>query len=72
MTNTTQFSTSIGKRTIKSESNMRVSKPAANKILRVTEEYCEEIAETAIQIAENQGRETVRREDIRQALRQHR
>lgn len=67
-----EFSKAAGKRLIKTETNKRVAEDAGIEILKELTEYGEEIARTAKQYAEHSGRKTIREEDMRQAIRDHR
>lgn len=63
-----EFSTSKMKDLIKSETNKRVSKDAAEELREVLETYAGDISETAINVAKDNDRKTVRGEDVRDAL----
>lgn len=64
-----EFSTSKMKDLIKSETSKRVSKGAAEELREVLETYAGDISEQAINVAKDDGRKTVRGEDVRDALR---
>lgn len=64
-----EFSTSKMKDLIKSETSKRVSKGAAEELREVLETYAGDISEQAIKVAKDDGRKTVRGEDVRNALR---
>ena len=64
-----EFSISKMKQIIKEESNKRVSEDSAEELRSVLERFAGDVAEEAIALAEEDGRKTVRDEDIRQALR---
>lgn len=63
-----EFSTRSIKKQLQNQTDKQVSKGAADSLAGELDEYGEEIAETAVQIAEDQGRITVREEDIRKAI----
>lgn len=65
-----QFSTSAMKRLIKTETDKRVAEDAANILGTQIDGYGTEVAEEAITIANDNGRKTVRAEDIKDAVRQ--
>lgn len=64
-----EFSTSKMKDLIKSETSKRVSKGAAEELREVLETYAGDISEQSIKVAKDDGRKTVRGEDVRNALR---
>jgi histone H3/H4 len=64
-----EFSISKMKQIIKENSNKRVSEGSAEELREVLEMYAGDIAEEAIAVAKDDGRKTVRGEDIRKALR---
>ena len=70
MSNDTQFSTAAGRRVIKSETDKRVSESAAIELLQNLECYGRDVTVKAQEIAEHAGRKTVRRGDVREAIRQ--
>lgn len=63
-----EFSIYKMKEVIRSTSNKRVSRDAANELNDELEIYGEDIAERAIKIADERGRKTVRQNDIRDAI----
>ncbi|MFO7793612.1 MAG: histone [Candidatus Nanohaloarchaea archaeon] len=63
-----EFTTPKMKETIKKQTSKRVSEDAANSLGDILETFAGDVAEEAKAIAEEDGRKTVRREDIRQAL----
>lgn len=63
-----EFSTLKMKEVLKSQTTKRVSKDAASALSERLENYGEEVAKKAIKLAEEDGRVTVRKEDIRAAL----
>ena len=64
------FSTSAMKRVIRSQSDKRVSKDSAKLLNSELEGRAEEVSELAIEHAEEDGRMTVREEDVRKAISQ--
>lgn len=64
-----EFSTSKMKEIFKSQGNKRVSEDSAEELATVLETFAGDVAEEAIAIAKEDGRKTVREEDIKQALR---
>jgi histone H3/H4 len=69
MTNDSEFSTSAGHRLLKNQTNKRVSADAGDQLVEILQERGTEIAEQAKEYAEAAGRKTVRKEDIRRAVR---
>jgi len=69
MSNDTEFSTNAGHKLLKNHTNKRVSEDAADNLVEILEENGLEIAEQAKEFAEAAGRKTVRKEDIRRAVR---
>lgn len=65
-----EFSVRGMKHAISNETNKRVSEDAATELGNLLQHYGEEISELAIEHAENNGRETVREEDIIHGLKQ--
>lgn len=63
-----EFSTAKMKQMIKSQGNKQVSDESAEKLGEILEMFGGDIAEEARAIAEDDGRKTVRAEDIREAL----
>jgi len=63
-----EFTTPKMKETIKKQTSKRVSEDAANSLGTILETFAGDVAEEAKAVAEEDGRKTVRREDIRQAL----
>lgn len=64
-----EFSTSKMKEIFKSQGNKRVSEDSAEELATVLETFAGDVAEEAIAIAKEDGRKTVREEDIKEALR---
>jgi histone H3/H4 len=64
-----EFSNAKMKEVIKSKTSKRVSENASKELGNVLEMFAGDVAEEARAIAEENGRKTVRREDIKQALR---
>lgn len=63
-----EFSNTKMKDMIKGEGNKRVAEEAADLLGEVIETFAGDVAEEAIAIAKEDGRKTVREDDIRQAL----
>jgi len=63
-----EFSKAKMKEMIKDQTSKRVSEEGAVKFGEVLEQYAGDIAEAAIAEAEDNGRKTVRAEDIRESL----
>jgi histone H3/H4 len=57
------------KQLIKENSNKRVSEGSAEELRNVLEMYAGDIAEEALAVANDNDRKTVRKEDIKEALR---
>jgi len=53
---------------IKNQGDKRVSKDGAQELSSILEMFAGDVAEEAVGIAEDDGRKTVRGEDIKQAL----
>ncbi|MFB6193208.1 MAG: histone [Candidatus Nanohaloarchaea archaeon] len=64
-----EFSTAKMKEMIKGEGNKRVSEESAERLGEILETFAGDVAEEAIAIAKEDGRKTVRAEDIKKALR---
>ena len=64
-----EFSISKMKEMIKNQGNKRVSEDSAEKLGEVLEMFAGDVAEEAVGIAEDDGRKTVRADDIKEALR---
>ncbi|QKQ98138.1 histone [Candidatus Nanohaloarchaea archaeon] len=64
-----EFSIYRMKQVLKGETDKRVSEDAATALGEQMDEYGEEVASRAVDIAAEDGRKTVRAEDIRKALR---
>lgn len=64
-----EFSISKMKEMIKNQGDKRVSEGSAEKLGNVLETFAGDVAEEAVAVAEENGRKTVRAEDVRQALR---
>ena len=56
------------KEIIKSQGDKRVSEGSAEELRSVMERFAGDVAEEAIAVAKEDGRKTVRAEDIREAL----
>lgn len=56
------------KEMIKSQGDKRVSEDAADELRQILEMFAGDVAEEAIAVANEDGRKTVRSEDIREAL----
>lgn len=56
------------KELIKSQGDKRVSEDSAKELGEVLERFAGDVAEEAIAVAREEGRKTVRAEDIRKAL----
>jgi histone H3/H4 len=63
-----EFSNAKMKDVIKSKTSKRVSENASTELGNVLEMFAGDVAEEAQALAEEAGRKTVRREDIKQAL----
>lgn len=63
-----EFSISKMKELIKSQGDKRVSEDSAKELGNVLERFAGDVAEEAIAVAREDGRKTVRAEDIKQAL----
>lgn len=63
-----EFSISKMKELIKSQGDKRVSEDSAKELGEVLERFAGDVAEEAIAVAREEGRKTVRAEDIRKAL----
>lgn len=63
-----EFSNAKMKYVIKSKTSKRVSENASTELGNVLEMFAGDVAEEAQALAEEAGRKTVRREDIKQAL----
>ena len=66
-----KFSTRSITQQLKNQTDKRVSKEAANSLAEELDGYGEEIAEKAVEIANDADRITVREEDMRKAILQH-
>lgn len=64
-----EFSISKMKEMIKSQGDKRVSEDAADEMRKILEMFAGDVAEEAIAVARENERKTVRREDIKEALR---
>jgi histone H3/H4 len=64
-----EFSVSKMKEMIKNQGNKRVSEDSAEKLGDILETFAGDVAEEAVAVAEEDGRKTVRAEDIKEALR---
>ncbi|MFB6159031.1 MAG: histone [Candidatus Nanohalobium sp.] len=63
-----EFSISKMKDLVKSQGGKRVSENSAEELADVLETFAGDVAEEAIAVAEEDGRKTVRAEDVREAL----
>ena len=63
-----EFSISKMKELVKSQGDKRVSEDAAEELRLILETFAGDVAEEGIAVAEEDGRKTVRAEDIREAL----
>jgi len=63
-----EFSNAKMKEVINQQTDKRVSKDAADRLGEIIETFAGDVSEEAKAIAEENGRKTVRGEDIRQAL----
>lgn len=63
-----EFSKSKMKEMIRSQTSKRVSEDAATNLGEILETFAGDVAEEAIGVAKDNGRKTVRAEDIRAAL----
>jgi histone H3/H4 len=63
-----EFTTPAMKKMIKNNSGKRVSEDAADRLGEILETFAGDVSEEARAIAEEDGRKTVRKEDIREAL----
>lgn len=64
-----EFSISKMKQIIKNQSDKRVSEDSAEALREILEMFAGDISEEAIALAREDGRKTVRAEDVRKALR---
>ncbi len=64
-----EFSIAKMKDMIKEQGDKRVSEDGAEELGGVLERFAGDVAEEAIAIAEENGRKTVREEDVQEALR---
>lgn len=63
-----EFSVSKMKEMIKSQGDKRVSEDAADEMRKILEMFAGDVAEEAIAVSREDNRKTVRREDIKEAL----
>ncbi|MFP4038329.1 MAG: histone [Candidatus Nanohaloarchaea archaeon] len=63
-----EFSNSKMKEIIKSNTDKRVAEDAAEELSQVLEMFAGDVAEEARAVAEADDRKTLRREDVKQAL----
>ncbi len=63
-----EFSIAKMKEIIKTQGDKRVSEESAEELRNVLERFAGDIAEEAIAVARDDGRKTVRAEDIKEAL----
>lgn len=63
-----EFSIRSMKNLIRANTEKRVSEGSAESLGQFLDEWSQEIGEDAVEIAEDDGRKTVRAEDIRKAL----
>lgn len=71
MTSLEQFSKRRGHHILQNQSNKRISENASIELMSELEQHAEEIAEAATENAKEDDRTTVRKEDIRKAVRRH-
>ncbi len=64
-----EFSVSKMKEMIKNEGDKRVSEDSAKKLGELLETFAGDLAEEAVAVAQEDGRKTVRAEDVKAALR---
>ena len=64
-----EFSVSKMKEMIKNEGDKRVSEDSAKKLGDLLETFAGDLAEEAVAVAKEDGRKTVRAEDVKAALR---
>lgn len=64
-----EFSIAKMKEMIKSQGDKRVSEDAADEMRQLLEMFAGDVAEEAIAVAREDGRKTVRSEDVKEALR---
>lgn len=64
-----EFSVQAMHRLIKRQGDKRVSEPAAEELHHVLETFAGDVAEMAVEEAQEQNRETLRKTDIQNALR---
>jgi histone H3/H4 len=67
-----EFSKTAGHRLIKNQTDKRVAEDAGVELVEELDEIGKEIARKAKQYAEHSGRKTIREEDMREAIRDHR
>lgn len=72
MTRDSEFSKAAGHKLIKKRTDKRVSEAAGIELVNYLTDYGKEIAQKAKKYAEHAGRKTIREEDMRQAIRDHR
>lgn len=63
-----EFSIAKMKEIMKSQGDKRVSEDSADELRNILEMFAGDVSEEAIAIAKEDGRKTVRAEDIRKAL----
>lgn len=63
-----EFSTLAMRKIIETQTDKRISDSAADELGEILELFAGDIAEEAIAVAEENGRKTVRAEDIKKAL----
>lgn len=63
-----EFSIPKMKEIVKNNSDKRVSKEAAEELGEVLERFAGDVSEEAKAVAKRDGRKTVRKEDVREAL----
>ncbi|MEF8880500.1 MAG: histone [Candidatus Nanohaloarchaea archaeon] len=64
-----EFSKAKMKELLKSSSDKRISEDASRELGEVLEMFAGDVAEEAIAVAKEDGRKTLRKEDVRKALR---
>ncbi|QKQ98739.1 histone [Candidatus Nanohaloarchaea archaeon] len=66
---TMEFSTAKMKEMIKGQGDKRVSEESAERLGEILETFAGDVAEEAIAVAKEDDRKTVRKEDVKKALR---
>lgn len=65
-----EFSILKMKKVVRSVGQKKVSKSAAEELNDELEQHCSDIANNAVEILEEKDRETLRAEDVREAIKQ--